>query len=152
MKVIKRDNREVKFDKNKIKLAIEYIVITGIIILALYLRIYAIKTVEYKMQYDTLNYHNMANQFLEKGFLGYPVWNLPKDEPNAYVTPGYPLFLSLIYKVVGNGQEVGIMAVKFVQAILSTLSVLIIYLIGKRIKSSVVGIIAAILAILVSSN
>ena len=31
--------------KNKIKLAIEYIVITGIIILALYLRIYAINTV-----------------------------------------------------------------------------------------------------------
>lgn len=132
--------------KNKIKLAIEYIVITTVIILALYLRIYAINTVQYKMQYDTLNYHNMANQFLEKGFLGYPVWNLPQGEPNAYVTPGYPLFLSLIYKIVGDGQSVGIMAVKFVQAILGTLSVLIIYLIGKRIKSPIVGIIAAVLA------
>lgn len=132
--------------KNKIKLAIEYIVITAVILLALYLRIYAINTVQYKMEYDALNYHNMANQFLEKGFLGYPLWSLPKDQPNAYVTPGYPLFLSLIYKIVGNGQEIGIMAVKLVQAILSTLSVLIIYLIGKRIKSPVVGIIAAMLA------
>jgi len=132
--------------KNKIKLAIEYVVITAIIILALSLRMYSINTVKYKMEYDALNYHNMANQFLEKGFLGYPLWSLPKGEPNAYVTPGYPLFISLIYKLVGNSQEAGIMAVKFVQAILSTLSVFIMYLIGKRIKSPVVGIIAALLA------
>ena len=132
--------------KNRIKSAIEYILITAVIILALCLRIHSINTIQYKMEYDALNYHNMANQFLEKGFLGYPLWSLPKDMPNAYVTPGYPLFLSLIYKIVGNGQELGIMAVKFVQAILSTLSVLIIYLIGKRIKSPIVGIIAAVMA------
>lgn len=43
----------------------------------------------------------MARQFLDKGFLGYM-----SSRPNAYITPGYPLFLALIYKLYGYAQGV----------------------------------------------
>ena len=43
----------------------------------------------------------MAKNFLENGFLGYGIGEIAK-EPNAYITPGYPLFLSFIYFYCDN--------------------------------------------------
>ena len=43
---------------------------------------------------DGLGYEKMAQQLLTKHVYGYK-----STEPNAYVTPGYPLFLAAVYGV-----------------------------------------------------
>ena len=120
---------------------IEKISLVIIILVAISLRVYAINVVEYKMEWDTLNYHNMAKNFLENGFLGYGV-NVIATEPNAYITPGYPLFLSFVYSITDGGEEFGIFAVKVVQALLGTITVVFIYLIAKKIGGFIAGVIA----------
>lgn len=119
------------------------ILIIIIFLLSLFFRIYAVKKVEYKMEYDSLNYHNMAKQFLEKGYLGYGIGTIAKG-PNAYITPGYPIFIAGVYYLAGDTGEIGILSVKVVQAVLSAITVLLVYLIGKRIANPVVGILAAL--------
>jgi hypothetical protein len=46
---------------------IEKISLIIIILTAFLFRVYAINKVEYKMEWDTLNYHNMAKNFLKNG-------------------------------------------------------------------------------------
>lgn len=120
---------------------IEKITLASIVLIAIFLRVYAINKVEYKMEWDTLNYHNMARNFLENGFLGYGV-NVVATEANAYITPGYPLFLSLIYYITDGGDEFGIFAVKMVQAVLGAVTVIFIYLIAQKIGGFIAGVIA----------
>jgi len=116
-----------------------------IILMAFSLRIYAIDKVEYKMEWDTLNYHNMAKNFIENGFLGYGI-NEVATKPNAYITLGYPLFLSFIYSVTDGGNEYGIFTVKMVQALLGTVTVMFIFFIAKKIGGLIAGIISAVFA------
>jgi 4-amino-4-deoxy-L-arabinose transferase-like glycosyltransferase len=121
---------------------ISAILIIIIFLLSLFLRLYAVKNVEYKMEYDSLNYHNMAKQFLEKGYLGYGI-GVESKEPNAYITPGYPIFIAGVYHLAGDTGEIGILSVKVVQAVLSAITVLLVYFIGKKIANFTVGILAA---------
>jgi len=125
----------------------ENICLIVIILLTFTFRIYVINRVEYKMEWDTLNYHNMAKNFLENGFLGYGI-NEIATSPNAYITPGYPLFLAGIYGITDNGGEYGIFAVKMVQALLGTITVIFIFLIAKKIGGFIAGIMAAVFAAL----
>ena len=129
---------------------IEKISLIIIILVAFTLRIYAVNKVEYKMEWDTLNYHNMAKNFLENGFLGYGIGEIAK-EPNAYITPGYPLFLSSIYGITDNGGEYGVFAVKIVQALLGTFTVMLIFLIAKKVGGFIAGIISAVFAVVYPS-
>jgi len=125
---------------------IEKISLIIIILTAFLFRVYAINKVEYKMEWDTLNYHNMAKNFLENGFLGYGI-NEVATEPNAYITPGYPLFLSFVYSITDGGNEYGIFAVKIVQALLGTFTVLLIFFIAKKVGGISAAIISAIFAV-----
>jgi len=124
---------------------IQTMILSIVILIAFGLRVYAINEVEYKMEWDTLNYHNMAKNFLENGFLGYGIGEVAK-EPNAYITPGYPLFLAFIYGITDGGAYDGIFYVKVVQAILSTITVLFIFFIAKKIGGAIAGIISATFA------
>lgn len=54
---------------------------------------------EFRLAGDALNYQMMSWQWVEDGVYGYALQRR-SGEPNAYVTPGYPLFLSAIYAVV----------------------------------------------------
>lgn len=125
---------------------IEKISLIIIILIAFSLRIYAINKVEYKMEWDTLNYHNMAKNFLRNGFLGYGINEVTK-EPNAYITPGYPLLLTFIYAITDGGNEYGIFAVKMVQALLGTFTVGLIFLLARKVGGIVAGIISAVFAV-----
>ncbi|AGB20175.1 ArnT family glycosyltransferase [Thermoanaerobacterium thermosaccharolyticum] len=110
-----------------------------IIIVALYLRLlFVYKVVQPPLSGDAKNYDIMVKQFLTKGFLGYM-----SNTPNAYITPGYPLFLALIYKIFGFSNGSPLQAVRIIQSIFSVLTVLFIYLIGREIKNNKVGLIAA---------
>ncbi|MCX7841844.1 MAG: glycosyltransferase family 39 protein [Clostridia bacterium] len=86
---------------------------------------------------DAFNYDAMTRQFLEKGFLGYM-----SQKPNAYITPGYPLFLAAIYSIFGYMPSSPLLQVRIVQSVLGSLTCIIVYLTGRRLKSKATGLIA----------
>ncbi len=82
--------------------------------------------------FDQTEYHFYALQMLHKGLVAW--------QPRLY---GYPLFLSLIYKLFGEGN---FLVVFVAQSIVDTLTGLIIYLIAKKIfKNQKVAIFSYIL-------
>lgn len=122
----------------------EIVIICALIALALYLRVSFVYKVHHlplkDYSADAYNYDIMVRQFLDKGFLGYL-----SATPNAYITPGYPLFLAAIYKAAGYQPTSPLQTVRLVQAIIATLTVLLMYLIGREIKGPRVGYMAALL-------
>jgi len=64
--------------------------------------------------------------------------------PHSHYPPFYPLFLSLIYRLFGHSY----LAVRIIQAFIGACSCLLIYLIGKRIYSSTLGILAAFISVI----
>jgi 4-amino-4-deoxy-L-arabinose transferase-like glycosyltransferase len=55
---------------------------------------------------DEVGYNKMVYQLLDEGVYGYAPYKT-SVEPNAFTTPGYPLFLALCYKMFGyhDGQS-----------------------------------------------
>lgn len=88
--------------------------------------------------HDEYNYINMAVNIVEKGVYGY----MTDGTPNAYVTPGYPLFLALIYSIFGSGEKT-VLYVKLIQAVISVLSVVLVFFVGNKIGGRFVGLVAA---------
>jgi 4-amino-4-deoxy-L-arabinose transferase-like glycosyltransferase len=132
-------------DKNNVVRSIIIILLLALIIaLALYLRLKFVFAVEHpplREHSDPYNYDIMVKQFLAHGFLGYL-----SSQPNAYVTPGYPLFLALLYRLLGYSQGSPLQAVMVVQAVAGALTAGLMYFIGKEIKNPRVGLTAAFLA------
>lgn len=121
----------------------------GIFFAALFFRLYYVLTVNHPpLKNDAYNYDVMARNFLDNGYLGYTdSYSLHRAalKPNATITPGYPLFLSVVYYICGYKSGSPLDAVRVIQAILGALTCLLMYLLGKRVKSRAVGIISAIL-------
>lgn len=65
--------------------------------------------------YDENNYIECAKRIIETGRFSF--WGI---EPDAYTTPAFPLFLAFNFKIFGSSQS-GIVAVRFIQAILTSL-------------------------------
>jgi len=63
--------------------------------------------------------------------------------PTAHRTPVYPLFLSGVYFLFGHSY----LAVRIVQSLISSLTCIVIYLIGKRVVNKNVGAITAIVSV-----
>lgn len=118
---------------------IEAISISILVIVALLLRLKFVFGMNHSpLVTDALNYDVMTRQFLDKGFLGYIA-----DKPNAYITPGYPFFLSLIYLIFGYKAGSPITQVRVVQSLFGALTCLVVYFIGKKAKNKTVGFTAA---------
>lgn len=117
----------------------EYVILGAILLLSLVLRLYYLfNTTHPPIAYDAYNYDIMARQFLEKGFLGYR-----SSTPNAYTTPGYPLFLALLYKIFGYANGSPLTGVRVVQIILSTLTIYLLYLTAKLISGKRAALLSA---------
>lgn len=96
-----------------------------------------------KLSHDETGYHQMTEQFLTKGFLGYYA-----DKPTAFVTPGYPLFLAAIYstvKAVRGASADPLPVVRTVQALISVAIVYLAFCLGRSTGRLSAGFIAAAL-------
>jgi len=113
------------------------ITVALIFLIGLAMRLYCVFTVEYTLMTDALNYHNLAAQLASGGEFGYA-----SAEANAYITPLYPLFMSLFYRIFGS--DGGMLAVQIVQSFLGAGTAVIGYLICKRFFSRAAGVIAAV--------
>jgi 4-amino-4-deoxy-L-arabinose transferase-like glycosyltransferase len=97
---------------------------------------------------DGAAYERSAVQLLQKGFYGY------KDtKPNAYMSPGYPLFLAGIYQLSGHvwsGRPRLILSL--IQLLIATGTLFGVFLIGRRLFGDRVGLISATLFALYPPN
>ena len=85
---------------------------------------------------DAKNYWLMSHQLADTGIYGYwydgnPYGGSP-GVSNARVMPGYPLFLTLVYKVLGDPWR-QITAVRLIQAVFGSLSSLLAFATVRRI-------------------
>jgi 4-amino-4-deoxy-L-arabinose transferase-like glycosyltransferase len=121
------------------------IILTLIICLGLLLRIrytdwskeqfQAQNVAHIKLAGDEVGYDLAARQLIEKGFYGYAPYVLSK-EPNAFTTPGYPLFVAASYLVFGYGMQSPIAPIQAVQITIDMLSGLLLYWIALRLFRS----------------
>lgn len=121
----------------------EYIAITLILVFCFAIRIYylVVTSPQPPLIYDAQHYDVMTRQLLDKGILGYA-----SVKPNAFTTPGYPLFLAVIYKIFGYAGGSPLTQVRVIQIILATLTIWLLYLLAKHIANARVGLFAAFFA------
>lgn len=89
-------------------------------------------------------YERAAVQLLQKGVYGYR-----STTPNAYMSPGYPLFLAAVYKATGHvwgGRPRT--ALCLVQILIACTTIVGVFLIGRRLFGDTVGLVAALLVAL----
>jgi len=119
-----------------------YIVLTSFIICSFLIKIVLI--IKYKnlltLDSDDLNYIKSAVVLVKKGFFVFHNYN----EPTVFITPLYPLFLASIFKIFGYGM-LGFQAVRIVQAVLSSITVLLIFLTARKLFNDKIGLVAAFL-------
>ncbi|MBR2568536.1 MAG: glycosyltransferase family 39 protein [Paenibacillus sp.] len=105
--------------------------------LATFLRIDFLVSVNHKVTHDSVHYDAMVRQLLEKGVYAY------KDtEPNAKVTPGYPLFMAAIYKLVDYEHNDPFPTIRYTQVVISLITLWLLYCIAKRLGGTKVGLVA----------
>lgn len=124
-------------DKRSMRPALRAVLI-GIFLLALVLRGLAFLRFKDSMGLsgDARNYWLMSHQLADTGIYGYwydgnPYGGSP-GVSNARVMPGYPLFLTLVYKAVGDPWR-QITSVRLIQAVVGSLSALLAYASVRRI-------------------
>ena len=130
----------------KNRTVITYVALAAIMIIGLYCRVLFALNIEYsnwhmgtQYTHDEYNYLNMVRDILDGK--GYGYW----EGRDAYVTPGYPLFMALIMSLSGTGAS-GVLAVKLVQAVLSAASSGLVFLLClKLLKNRGAGVVAAAL-------
>lgn len=89
---------------------------------------------------DEGNYIAMARRLINDGV--YSFWG---EGPDAYVSPGFPLFLVVCMKIFGT-DVYGILAIKIVQSLLTAGTVFLTFIFGYQLtKKYAVGVIAAVL-------
>jgi len=128
------------------KTALVYAALAVILLIGLYYRVMFAYNIEYTNAYmgtqythDEYNYLNMIERLLAGR--GYGYW----ADQDAFVTPGYPLFMAAIMAIFGTGAN-GILAVKLVQAVLSAATVVPVFFICvKLLKNRGAALFAAAL-------
>jgi len=125
---------------------------TALLLIAI-MAVWALAAVAYTFTYgkhfakpsgDGVAYERSAVQLLQKGVYGYK-----STTSNAYMSPGYPLFLAAIYKVTGHTWESRPRTVLcLIQILIAAITLLAIFLIGRRLFGDRVGLIAVLLAAL----
>lgn len=117
------------------------IVLALILLLAAYVRIDFLRSVNHEMSPDAVHYDAMAKQLLDKGIYAYN-----DTKPNALVAPGYPLLLTGIYALVDYRHHDPLPYVRYLQALLSVAVVWLVYRIAATLSNETIGLFAAAVA------
>jgi len=124
-----------------------------IVLLALFLRLIAF--IEFRddmnIRYDARNYWIMSHQMVEDGVYGYYYYDDTGNtvggrpgEPNARVMPGYPVFLALVYRILGDKYR-QVTAVRLLQVVISSIScILAFHFVRKVFKKDGVALLTAL--------
>lgn len=107
-----------------------------LLILGVIIRIYAMDWNK-ELAGDEIGYDKMVRQLIETGTFGYAPYSYSK-KPNAFTTPGYPLFLSGIYLLFGYNDSAPIIEIQIIQLLLQILSALLLYFISEELFSKVI--------------
>ncbi len=95
---------------------------------------------------DAWLYATMANQWIEHRIYGYDTHHTGEIVKNAFVTPGHPFYLIIIFMIANILQVEQLVLVKIVNMLLSMATVLLIYFISKRLfKNEWTSVMAALL-------
>jgi 4-amino-4-deoxy-L-arabinose transferase-like glycosyltransferase len=100
--------------------------------------------------HDELGYATMARQFIARGVFGYY-----STSPNAYTTPGYPLFVTGVFKladVFGASPAAELATLRVAQMLLGVLVVWFAFELGRRLFDARVGLLAAAVAAIYPSS
>lgn len=126
---------------NNVKKPIIIALIVLIFALATFVRIdFLVSVDKHGVSHDSINYDIMVRQLLEKGVYAY------KDtQPNAQVTPGYPIFMAAVYKLVDYKNNDPYPYIRSIQVFFSIITLWLVYLIAKRLGGQTVAIVAAFL-------
>lgn len=87
---------------------------------------------------DDLNYIKSAAVLIEKGIFTFHNFN----EPTVFITPVYPLFLALVFRFFGYGY-IGLQVVRILQAILSCITIAVVFLTAKYLFNRKAAFISA---------
>ena len=87
---------------------------------------------------DDLNYIKSAVVLVRKGILTFHEYN----EPTVFITPGYPFFLAIMFKIWGY-DFIGFQAVRIIQAILSSITIILTFSTAKDLFNKKVALIAS---------
>lgn len=115
----------------------------GVLALGVGLRLHYLFAAEFPpLEHDQKNYVAMAIQLVERGIYAY------KDtQPNSLVTPGFPLLLAAVFKLLGTSDvERTVTVVRFLQVGLSVVYISLIFAIGSRLFGRAAGLAAALFA------
>ena len=107
-----------------------FLIMILMLALGLRTRVFTKQMNNMNLSYDPKNYWIMSHQIVDDGIYGY-AYDEPSGEPNARIMPGYPLFLAAVYKILGD-KYLQITAVRLLQVIISTLSVLLGFLFVRK--------------------
>jgi len=89
---------------------------------------------------DDLNYLKSAVYLTKKNIFVFHNYN----EPTVFIMPLYPLFLSIIIRIFGYGLA-GIQAIRVTQAVISCVTIIMVFLIAQRLFGKKVALFAAFL-------
>ncbi len=109
-----------------------------ILLVAALLRFDFLVSVHHHNSHDTINYDIMVRQLLEEGVYGYK-----SAKPNAQVSPGYPLFMAAVYKLVDYEERDPFPAIRYFQLVFSLITIWFVYRIARRLGGEWAGLIAA---------
>ncbi|QGG58076.1 ArnT family glycosyltransferase [Paenibacillus sp. B01] len=109
--------------------------------LGAWLRVDFLVSVSHHVTHDTKNYDIMVRQLLEQGVYGYK-----SIEPNAQVTPGYPLFMAAMYELAGYETRDPYPLIRFVQAGIATAMLGLVYALGRLVAGRWTALAAALMA------
>ena len=96
---------------------------------------YVVHTTMPVVDSDAFGYDQSAMRLLVNGYYARASGAILGLRPNAFTVPGFPIFLSGVYRVFGMGAD-RYMAVYLVQTVLSAATVGLVYLVARRLSGN----------------
>lgn len=117
------------------------IALACIFMMAAFLRIDFVGSVSHNVSHDSKYYDEMTKRMLEKGVYAYK-----EEVSNARVTPGFPLIMAAVYKIVDYKNNDPFPYIRYLNVALSLISLYLIYRIARKLAGIWVGVTAAFVA------